>query len=130
MMKRGLILVAMLCGVLAAVPALGLTATAKNGDVRVAGTCTGASASKLKLSAENGRVEVEFEVDQNRNGVRWNVVLRRNGKLVTRTSALTKAPSGSFTARKLVANGPGADLIKATATRPGETCTAKATFSA
>jgi hypothetical protein len=130
MMKRGVILVAMLCGVLAAVPALGLTATAKNGDVRVAGTCTGASASKLKLSAENGRVEVEFEVDQNRNGVRWNVVLRRNGKVVTRTSALTKAPSGSFTARKLVANGSGADLIKATATRPGESCTAKAVFSA
>jgi hypothetical protein len=130
MMKRSVILVAILCGVLAALPASGLTATAKDGDIRVAGTCTGPSTSKLKLSAENGRIEVEFEVDQNRNGVRWNVVLRRNAKLVTRSSHVTKAPSGSFSARKLVTNGPGADVIKATASRPGETCTAKAAFRA
>jgi hypothetical protein len=130
MMKRSVILVAILCGVLAAVPAIGLTATGKDGDIRVAGTCTGSSTSKLKLSAENGRIEVEFEVDQNRSGVRWNVVLRRNGKLVTRSSHVTKGPSGSFSARKLAVNGPGADVIKATASRPGETCTAKAAFRA
>ena len=41
----------------------------KDGDVIVQGRCTAASTAKLKLSAENGRIEVEFEVDQNRNGV-------------------------------------------------------------
>ena len=94
----------------------------------VRGTCTGKSTSKLKLSAENGRIEVEFEVDQNRNGVPWTVVLTRNGARVARLTRITKAPSGSFEARRLVANGAGADVVKATATRRGETCSARATF--
>jgi hypothetical protein len=65
-------------------------ASAKDGDVLVRGTCTKASTSKLKLSEENGRVEIEFEVDQNRNGVRWNVVLRRNGLVVRRAVRITR----------------------------------------
>ena len=84
--------------------ALGSPAFAKDGDVLVRGTCTGKSASKLKLSAENGRIEVEFEVDQNRNGVPWTVVLTRNGTRVAQLTRVTKAPSGSFEARKLIAN--------------------------
>ena len=53
------------------------TTVAKDGDVVVRGTCTKASTAKLKLSPEDGAIEVEFEVDQNRNGVRWSVSLRR-----------------------------------------------------
>ena len=97
-------------------------------DVRVKGSCTASSTAKLKLSEENGRIEVEFEVDQNRNGVRWAVVLRRQGNVVLRTTKVTRGPSGSFEARALVANGPGADAISATATRSGETCSARASF--
>lgn len=67
----------------AAVVGLALVATpagvAKDGEVLVRGTCTKSSTSKLKLSRENGRVEVELEVDQNRNGVTWRIVLERNG---------------------------------------------------
>ena len=92
-------------------------ALAKDGDVLVRGTCTGKSASKLKLSAEDGRIEVEFEVNQNRNGVPWTVVLTRNGARVAQLSRITKAPSGSFEARRLIANRAGADVVKATATR-------------
>ena len=94
----------------------------------VRGTCTAKSASKLKLSAENGRIEVEFEVDQNRNGVPWTVVLTRNGTRVAQLTRVTKAPSGSFEARKLIANAAGADVVKATAHRAGETCSARASF--
>ena len=47
------------------------TATSSSADLHRRET------AKLKLSAENGRIEVEFEVDQNRNGVPWTVVLRR-----------------------------------------------------
>jgi hypothetical protein len=116
---------------LAALAALSLApaALAKDGDVRVRGACTGASTSKLKLSEEDGRIEVEFEVDQNRNGVRWQVRLFRNGARVASTTRLTRPPSGSFELRRVVANGPGADRIRAVATRAsGETCVARASF--
>jgi hypothetical protein len=109
---------------LAAVPA----APGKDGDVRRAGRCTAASTAKIKLSEENGRIEIEFEVDQNRVGVRWNVVLRRNGVVIRRTSRVTRAPSGSFELRSLATNRAGADRIAATATRAGERCTASAAF--
>jgi hypothetical protein len=104
-------------------------AAAKDGDVLVAGRCTQASTSKLKLSEENGRIEVEFEVDQNRNGVRWTVVLSRNGSRVARLVRTTRAPSGSFEARRVVANRAGADVISGRAVSPsGEVCRAQATF--
>jgi hypothetical protein len=106
-------------------------AGAKDGDVLVAGTCTASSTSKLKLSEENGRIEVEFEVDQNRNGVRWNVVLRRNGQRLARLMRTTRPPSGSFEARIVAANGAGNDVISARGTSPaGEVCTARATWRA
>jgi len=108
--------------------ALGSPALAKDGDVLVRGTCTGKSTSKLKLSKENGRIEVEFEVDQNRNGVRWNVVLTRNGARVAQLVRVTRAPSGSFEARRVIANPAGSDIVRATARRAGETCSARATF--
>jgi hypothetical protein len=103
-------------------------ATAKDGDIRRAGTCTKSSTSKIKLSAENGRIEVEFEVDQNRNGVRWNVRVSKNGSRIARMTRVTKGPSGSFEARIVAGNSAGADRFVAVATRGGETCTARATF--
>jgi hypothetical protein len=108
--------------------ALGSPALAKDGDVLVRGTCTGKSTSKHKLSAENGRIEVEFEVDQNRNGVTWNVVLTRDGVRVGQLARATRPPSGSFEARRVVANPAGRDVVRATAHRAGETCSARATF--
>ncbi len=107
---------------------LGSPALAKDGDVLVRGTCTGPSTAKLKLSEENGRIEVEFEVDQNRNGVRWNIVLTRNGGRVAELARVTRAPSGSLEARRVLANRTGADVVRATARRGGETCSARATF--
>ena len=116
-----------LAALVAAVLAVAVTpATAKDGDaVRVRGACTQASTAKLKLSRDDGRIETEFEVDQNRNGVRWNVTFWRNGVRVAATTATTRAPSGSFEVRRYLA-GPSAQ-IKAVATRAGgERCTARA----
>ena len=110
---------------LVAIPAT----SAKDGDVLVRGACTKASTSKLKLSEEDGRIEVEFEVDQNRNGVRWAVVLRRPAAVLVRTTRVTRGPSGSFELRRVVADLAGADRITARATSPsGEVCRATATF--
>ncbi|HEY5873474.1 MAG TPA: hypothetical protein VIT46_09575, partial [Gaiellaceae bacterium] len=98
-MKKRLIL-AIAAAALVVVP----TTWAKDGDVLVRGTCTSSTTSKLKLSEEDGRIEVEFEVDQNRNGVRWSVVLRRPTTVLVRTTRVTRAPSGSFELRRVVAD--------------------------
>ena len=103
---------------------------AKDGDVLVRGSCTGATSSKLKLSEEDGAIEVEFEVDQNRNGVRWTVTLFRGSTRLARTTRVTRGPSGSFEARWVVANRPGQDTLRARAVSPsGEVCTARASFA-
>lgn len=116
-------LAVMLAVAVAAAPA----AFAKDGDLRVGGTCTRSSTAKLKLSDEDGRLEVEFEVDQNRNGVPWKVVLRRNGVLVTSATAVTRAPSGSFELRRVLGRAGATTRIAARATSPsGETCTVSA----
>jgi hypothetical protein len=102
---------------------------AKRGDVRVQGSCTKSSTSKLKLSEEDGRIEVEFEVDQNRNGVRWTVRISQNGQVRARLARVTRGPSGSFEARIVAPNRRGTDRFAARATSPsGEICTARASF--
>ena len=103
-------------------------ASAKGGEgVRVRGVCTQSSTAKLKLSREDGRIEVEFEVDQNRNGVPWKVTVRRNGSLVASKTATTHAPSGSFSLRRVISGTQG--TVVALATRSsGERCTAQASI--
>jgi hypothetical protein len=126
MFNPRILMIALAIAVGAIVPA---TALGKDGDVRRSGTCTGNATAKIKLSPDNGRIETEFEVDQNRNGVTWRVVLRRNGNVAVRTNATTRPPSGSFTVRRLLGNGPGADTISARATSPGgQVCKARATI--
>ncbi len=104
-------------------------ATKGSPQIRARGTCTGSSTSKLKLKGEDGRIEVEFEVDQNRNGVRWNVSIFQNGGRIAKLTRVTHAPSGSFDARVIASNKAGADAFRARATRTsGEVCTASASF--
>lgn len=95
---------------------------------RVAGSCTDGSTAKLKIKPDDGRLELEFEVDQNRAGVTWQVRVRRDGVLVVRRSATTHAPSGSFSVEKKIADPAGSDHVTARATSPsGEVCTASVT---
>jgi hypothetical protein len=85
---------------------------------------------KLKLSPENGRIEVEFEVDSNRVGQTWNVRLKNDGNVFFRGTRTTQAPSGSFEVRRLTNNGAGSDFIVGRAVNPntGEVCRGTATF--
>jgi hypothetical protein len=102
-------------------------ASAKGGDgVRVAGTCGKSSTSKLELKQEDSGMEVEFEVDQNRNGIPWKVTLRRNGSLVAAKTAITRGPSGSFSFERLISGTHG--KVVAVATRAGERCSATASI--
>jgi hypothetical protein len=110
--------------------AMAPTVAANDADVIRTGNCSGASDWKLKVSPEDGRLEVEFEVDQNRNGQVWNVVLKRNGNAFWRGQRTTQAPSGSFEVRKLTRNGAGTDTIVGRATNPktGEVCRGTVNF--
>ena len=107
-----------------------MTTSAKDGDVIRHGDCTARSDWKLKLSPENGRIEVEFEVDQNRNGHKWNIRMKRNGNLFWRGARRTQPPSGSFEVRKLTRNGAGAEkiVVRARNVRTGEVCRGVARF--
>jgi hypothetical protein len=74
------------------------------------GKCAGPATWKLTLKNDDGRLEVEFEVDQNVAGKRWNVVLKRSGSVVFRGARTTRAPSGSFTVEKRV-RGAGGTVV-------------------
>ena len=106
-------------------------ASAKGGDgVTVKGTCTAPSSSQLKLKADNGRIETEFEVDQNVVGAAWKVTISDNGTIVARANATTTAPSGSFTVRRLIPNRAATDTVTARAKNvsTGEICSATASL--
>jgi hypothetical protein len=111
--------------VLAAALLVAAPALARNGnDGRVlrSGPCTGPATWKLKAKPDDGRLEVEFEVDRNRSGLRYNVVLKRNGVTFATVSRTTGGRSGSFSVERRTANGAGTDRITAVATRTGERC--------
>jgi hypothetical protein len=100
-------------------------AEAKSPRVIQQGKCSAASTFKLKLQGEDaGRLEAEYEVDQNVNGVTWNVTLTDNGKTVFSGTGVTKAPSGSFEVKSRFTGNAGTDTLVAQATNPttGETC--------
>jgi hypothetical protein len=88
------------------------------------GRCSAGSTWKLKAKFDDGRIETEFEVDQNRVGRRWRVTLVRNGRTVFSGIRRTVAPSGSFEVRRFLSNAPGVDRIsaRARALAGGETC--------
>ena len=130
MRVRGMIATVMLGALLiggSAVPTL-----AKDGDVIRRGACSSASDWKLKLSEENGRIEVEYEVDQNRVGDTWRVRIRHDDDLVFAGTRITKAPSGSFEVRLLQRNRAGDDVFRGRAVnlRTGEVCGGRAVWTA
>ena len=97
------------------IPFGAVPATAGDDDVRRSGSCSGSSNWKLKLSPENGALEVEFEVDQNVNGDTWRVTMRHDGTRFFRGRRVTQAPSGSFEVRRVEGNHSGTDHFTARA---------------
>ena len=119
--------IAALAAMLLALAPSALARGDKGGDGIVKrGNCTASSTWKLKAKSDDGRIETEFEVDQNRVGKRWRVTLVRNGSMVFRGVRTTVAPSGSFELRRLLAAGSGTTRIVASAKalQGGETCRA------
>ncbi|MFZ0324376.1 MAG: hypothetical protein WAN48_09630 [Actinomycetes bacterium] len=105
-------------------------ASANAGDVIKRGACSGSSHWKLKAGPQDGRVEVEGEVDSNVNGQLWRWRMLHNGDVSASGTATTKAPSGSFHVRRLMVNAVGTDTIGWRARNPqtGEVCRGSLAF--
>jgi hypothetical protein len=126
-MKKGIVF-ALVAAFVLLVPA-GIAVAGQN-DVIREGSCGNASDWKVKVSPENGRLEVEFEVDQNVSGDRWRVRIRHDGDLVFRGTRMTHGASGSFTVRIVEDDTAGSDVFRARARNQStdEVCAGSATF--
>ena len=112
-------------GLLTVVPA-----QAGDDEVIRRGDCSGRADWKLKVKTDDGRLEVEGEVDSNVAGQHWRWRILRNGNVAARGRATTTGRSGSFDVERRLANGPGSDRIGFRAIRPasGQTCRGALTF--
>ena len=97
-------------------------ASGGGGGVSSSGACTNGGHFELKAKHDDGRIEMEYQVDSNRAGQVWAVRITDNGTVVVSRNATTAGPSGSFTIRKVIANQPGPDKIHAHATFGNHTC--------
>ena len=110
---------------------IGAIQAASRPEIRVTGDCSARSDWKLKVKAEDGgRLETDLQVDQNVVGSRWRVVLKNDGVQFFGGIRTTVAPSGAFSVERLSPDGPGKDVISATATNlsTGETCKASVAY--
>jgi hypothetical protein len=117
-------------GVIAAGLLTAAPAQASSDDVVKEGRCSLGSTFELKVGLDDGRLDIEFEVDSNRVGQRWFVRITDNGDRIFADNRITRAPSGSFTVDLRARNRPGTDRIRAVATTQstGERCEAVIVF--
>jgi len=122
---------------LAAVMALGMLAAVPvsaggGGDREVIrrGNCSGGTDWKYKVKRDDGRLEAEYEVDQNRNGDRWRVKLKHDGNRYFKGTRVTRGRSGSFDIERKVSNHQGVDRFRARARnlRTDEVCGGRVSF--
>jgi hypothetical protein len=109
----------------AATPLLIATpAGAKGGSptVEARGGCAGGGGWKLSAKHDDRRIEVEYEVDTNRPGQLWHVVLTDNTVRIFAGQRRTVASSGSFTVGVRTADRRGIDTIRAHATLGNRSC--------
>ena len=95
-----------------------------DGEVIRRGSCSGRTDWKVKVKPDDGGLELEFEVDSNVNGQRWNVRINQNGSQIFQGSRTTHGPSGSFEIESHPNDQAGTDRFVARATNvsSGETC--------
>ena len=118
-----------------AAAALGLSvaaatpAVANDGDTTRTGNCNGAARTDLTLSPENrGTMEIDFQIDANRRGQRWEVTMFKSGRRVHQVVRVTRGRSGSFTAHKLASNRRGLVRVRAVRLGDGQRCAVRARF--
>lgn len=91
-------------------------------DVRTSGRCTGSAHWKLKARPDDGRIEVEGEIDSNRSGQVWHWTFKHNGSRVASGTKRTAGRSGSFEVVRRLANASGQDHFVFRATHGSQVC--------
>jgi hypothetical protein len=94
--------------------------------VTARGACTGADGWKLKAKHDDGRLEVEFEVDTDVAGQVWNIALTDNGSSVFKSARTTGLDGIEVEVHPADRVGP--DLIHAVATRGTHVCVGSVTL--
>jgi hypothetical protein len=97
---------------------------ASAGDDRVerSGSCSAGARWDLKVKSDDGRLEVEGEVDSNQSGQTWRWRFRHNGEVAAKGRKETAGPSGSFSVERRLVDLQGTDKIVFRARHDGETC--------
>jgi hypothetical protein len=93
-----------------------------------AGSCTDGAHWKLKVKNDDGRLEVEGEVDSNVAGQTWSWRIKDNGSVAASGSTKTGGRSGSFSVERKIANRAGTDKVTFRATHGGEVCSGSIAF--
>ena len=111
-----------------ALPLIGAGAAhASDDDVIRRGSCSGSTDWKIKAKPDDGRIEVEAEIDSNRNGQTWRWGLRHEGNVAAKGQSTTRRPSGSFEVERHTRNAAGTDSFRFRAVNPrtGQVCVAR-----
>jgi hypothetical protein len=112
-------------------PALALVgaapAHAGDDDRERTGSCSGSASWKIKAGPDDGRMEVEAEIDSNRTGQTWRWTLRHEGTVVDSGRSVTSGRSGSFEVERRTANAAGTDsfTFRAVHRATGQVCVAR-----
>jgi hypothetical protein len=109
----------------------GSPAMAKAGDGHErTGSCSGTSTWKMKAKPDDGRLEVEFEVDSNISGQVWNVKIKDNGKKIFKGQETTGGASGSFSVELKTDDMAGKDKFRGRAVNKatGEVCAGRVSW--
>jgi len=98
------------------------------GRVVKTGACSDGAHWKLKVKNDDGRLQVEGEVDSNVSGQTWSWRIKDNGDVAASGSAKTGGRSGSFSVERRIANRAGTDKVTFRASHSGETCKGSIAF--
>jgi hypothetical protein len=123
-LARSLVVGVALAGLSVGTLAVGAAAGAGDDDDRVirTGSCSAGADWKLKVKTDDGRLEVEGEIDSNVAGQRWRWTIRHNGSVSDRGVGTTTPRSGSFEVERKIVDLAGTDRVVFRAVRDGQTC--------
>jgi hypothetical protein len=92
-----------------------------HGGVRTSGHC-GSTRWELKAKHDDGRIEVEGEIDSNHGGQKWHWSLQHNGSTSAKGAQKTSGRSGSFEVERRMTDLSGKDHFVFRATHGRTVC--------